>query len=65
MKDGAFRDPSYIQILYRYDSAPVKRPWCVIRKVGTGCPKRSCSNKKQDPEKWEPVFQKDHSQTKR
>jgi hypothetical protein len=33
--------------------------------VGTGFQIRSCSNKKleHDPEKWEPVFGKDHALT--
>jgi hypothetical protein len=34
--------------------------------VGTGFPKRSCSEKEEaerDPEKWKPAFQKDHAQT--
>jgi hypothetical protein len=32
--------------------------------VETGFRKRSCSNKEHDPEKWKPVFGKDHAQTK-
>jgi hypothetical protein len=32
--------------------------------VGTGFRKRSRTNKKRDPEKWAPVFGKDHARTK-
>jgi hypothetical protein len=32
--------------------------------VGTGFPKRSCSGKKHDPEKWVAVFRKDHAPAK-
>src|SRR5205814_9119953 len=47
----------------------LRRPFRVesmIGKSGTGFPKRSCSNEREhDPEKWVPVFRKDHAQTKK